>query len=174
MSYQHCLAALFLMVSSLSIADAGEPEVAFKVNDGWLEFTVTQAAEPVPEVAIVVFDQQGNRFATGETSRQGYGEFPLPPGDFFFIEFTVHSRTADRITLTKVEQDCLVVPKAVQLTFGLAPCCQVWDRYSTHEVPPNEDHGALPRWARALIAIVGLFGGLILLGRTWWQRNKST
>ncbi len=82
------IAAVVLLATIVSVSPvaAGEPQVAFGVKDGWVEFTLAQDDKPVPDAQVRVFTTNGHKFAEGETGPGGRGEFPLPPGHSFRVE----------------------------------------------------------------------------------------
>lgn len=116
--------SIIVVLVGCGLSVASEPDVVFTVKDGWLSFVVTHDEKPVPNAQIQVYDHQGTKFAEGDSDAQGRGEFPLPPGPHFVMEFRVEQRTSDPITVTKLPGDQLA-PARVLLSFGLAPCCRV-------------------------------------------------
>lgn len=116
------IAAVVLLATVVFVSPvaAGEPQVAFVVRDGWVEFTLAQDDKPVPDAQVRVFTTNGHKFAEGETGPGGRGEFPLPPGHSFRVEIKIGDRTADPIMLMPIDDH--VVPTNVLLSFGLAPC----------------------------------------------------
>lgn len=164
------IAAVVLLatVSDATPALATEPQVAFVVKDGWVEFSLTHDDNPVADAQVRVFTPNGYQFAEGETGLEGRGAFPLPPGQSFRIEIKIGDRTADPILLTPIDDH--VVPTNVLLSFGLAPCCKVPSRgasgtESSDQSRPALPTGSIPIWLQAAGGIAfTVFGALILWG----------
>ena len=164
------IAAVVLLATVVFVSPvaAGEPQVAFVVKDGWVEFTLAQDDKPVPDAQVRVFTTNGHKFAEGETGPGGRGEFPLPPGHSFRVEIKLGDRTADPILLTPIDNH--VVPTNVLLSFGLAPCCKVPSRgmfgtESPDQSRPASPTGSIPIWLQAAGGIAfTVFGALILWG----------
>lgn len=152
-------------LSLSATATASEPQVAFALKKGWLEFTLQQDGKPLSEAVVRVLDDQGTQFVEGETGASGRGSFPLNRGDTFFLEIKIGDRTADPITLHRTSDG--ISPDRVLLSFGLRPCCRVPSRGGVYRVaelepspiPPSRTIPWLP-----LLAVVGcLLGGLSLV-----------
>lgn len=172
------IAAVVLLATVFSTAPAraAEPQVAFVVKDGWVEFTLTSDDKPVPDAQVRVFDGQGGKFAEGETGPAGRGEFPLPPGHSFRVEIRIGDRTADPILLTPIDDH--VVPTNVLLSFGLAPCCRVPSRGgmfgSGGPDAPNTSRpapGSIPVWMQVVGSILFTFLGVSII---WLSRRHSS
>jgi hypothetical protein len=127
--------------------------VAFVLKRGWVAFTLQQNGQPVPDASVLVIDEGGRQFAEGETGAEGRGEFPLPPGQSFLVEFKVGSRRADPIRLQRSGDGKRVEPANVLLSFGLRPCCRVVSRREQVETPepsPATSH-LVPVWLQGII-----------------------
>jgi hypothetical protein len=113
-------------------------QVEFAVTDGWVEFTVRQAGEPVSGAQVTVFDTDGHKFASGETGPNGRGTFPLPRGPALAVEIQFDQRVAEPILLSRV--DGALLPADVLLSFGAKPCCR---RARTENQEPCDMAGSL-------------------------------
>jgi hypothetical protein len=145
---------------------AAEPQVAFAVKTGWLEFTLRQNGEPVPDATVLVFDEDGRQFAEGETGDQGRGQFPLPRGQAFHVEIKLGGRTADPIRLRRSGDGKSVVPANVLLSFGLRPCCRVVprsERVEAQEPAPAPFASPLPVWLQGAVGMSFLLLGTAVL-----------
>jgi hypothetical protein len=167
-----------VVVSFTTPADAAEPQVAFVVKDGWVEFALSQDDKPVPDAQVRVFTTNGHKFAEGETGPGGRGEFPLPPGHSFRVEIKIGDRTADPILLTPIDDH--VVPTNVLLSFGLAPCCKVPSRGSGfgsggREDPPTSSpttsSGSIPIWAQVVCNVLFTALGVSII---WMSRRQTS
>jgi hypothetical protein len=173
------IAAVVLLATACrpAVAHAAEPQVAFVVADGWVEFALTQDGRPVAGAQVRVFAATGHRYADGETGPEGRGVFPLPPGPSFRVEIKLGDRTADPILLTPVGDH--VVPTEVLLSFGLAPCCKVPSRagaFGAGGADPGlpdrpETTGSLPVWVRAAGGVAFTVLGVVIL---WASRRHPT
>lgn len=112
----------FLLAIALA-APRAEPQATFAHEAGWIVLTLTHGEQPVGDALIQVYDEAGAMFASGETGANGRGQFPLPRGDSFLVEFKIGDRTADPIRITSTPNGPF--PGEVLLSFGLAPCCRV-------------------------------------------------
>jgi hypothetical protein len=165
------------VVSFTTPADAAEPQVAFGVKNGWVEFTLMHDDKPVADAQVRVITTNGHTFAEGETGPQGRGEFPLPPGHSFRVENKIGDRTADPILLTPIDDH--VVPTNVLLSFGLAPCCKVPSRgmfvSGGQEVPsttpPATSPGSIPIWAQVACSVLFTALGVSII---WMSRRRSS
>ena len=149
MNYSGLWIGAVVLLATASPAHAAEPQVAFVVKGGWVEFGLTRDGKPVADAQVLVFDGQGGKLAEGESGPEGRGEFPLPTGNPFRVEIKVGNRNADPIRLTKV--DDRVVPANVLLSFGLAPCCRVPSRGwgVSSEQKPDATADPTPSWLLA-------------------------
>lgn len=170
------IAAVVLLATVVFVSPvaAGEPQVAFVVKDGWVEFTLAQDDKPVPDAQVRVFTTNGHKFAEGETGPGGRGEFPLPPGHSFRVEIKIGDRTADPILLTPIDDH--VVPTNVLLSFGLAPCCKLPSRgtfgtESRDQSQPASVLGSIPIWVQATGGIAFTILGALIL---WMSRRHPT
>lgn len=176
---QVLIAAVVPLATALfaSPVAGGEPQVAFAVKDGWVEFTLTRDDKPLADAQVRVFTANGHTFAQGETGPEGRCEFPLPPGPDFRVEIKVGDRNADPIRLTKI--DDYVVPTNVLLSFGLAPCCKVPSRgvfgSGGQEVPstnpPVTSPGSIPIWAQVVCIVLFTTLGVSII---WMSRRPSS
>ncbi|VTS05051.1 hypothetical protein [Tuwongella immobilis] len=139
---------------------AAEPVATFAIEQAWLKFSLTQDAKPLLDAQIRVIDFNGREFARGEVDASGTGEFPMPRGDQFTVEFTIANKTADLIPVTRVGRE--LFPTQVMLTFGLAPCCHLPKRGTTPASAPAEVSGTpsepsspvgLPIWFQVIGSI---------------------
>ena len=146
---------LMLVLGCAAHLDAAEPQVAFTLKKGWVEFAVRREGKPVADALIQVLDERGNQFAEGETGPEGEASFPLPAGSFFTVEIKTGARTADPIRLFKTVEG--VEPARVLLSYGLRPCCRSRPPYepilcgNALEGPGDE-----PMWPWLAAALVGL------------------
>jgi hypothetical protein len=173
------IAAVVLLTTAFSPASvrAAEPQVAFVVKDGWVEFTLTQDDKPVADAQVRVFTANGHTFGEGETGPQGRGEFPLPPDHSFRVEIKIGDRTADSILLTPIDDH--VVPTNVLLSFGLAPCCKVPSRgmfgSGGRDVPatnpPATSPGSIPIGAQVVCSVLFTALGVSII---WMSRRRSS
>jgi hypothetical protein len=169
------IAAVVLLATVMFVSPvaAGEPQVAFVVKDGWVEFTLAQDDKPVPDAQVRVFTTNGHKFAEGETGPGGRGEFPLPPGHSFRVEIKIGDRTADPILLTPIDDH--VVPTNVLLSFGLAPCCKVPSRGTfgseVQEAPTATSPGSFPIWAQVVCSVLFMALGVSII---WMSRRRTS
>lgn len=132
---------LFLAIG-VAPSDASEPEVAFVVKDGWVEFVLRQDGRPVADALIQVVDEKGTNFAQGVTGEEGQASCPLPRGSSFVVEFKTGNRTADPIRFFKIEES--VEPARVLLSYGLRPCCRFLSRKEATTDPTESELAAPP------------------------------
>jgi len=173
------IAAVVLLATVVFVSPvaAGEPQVAFVVKDGWVEFTLAQDDKPVPDAQVRVFTTNGHKFAEGETGPGGRGEFPLPPGHSFRVEIKLGDRTADPILLTPIDNH--VVPTNVLLSFGLAPCCKVPSRgmfgSEVQDAPTTSptatSPGSFPIWAQVVCSVLFTALGISII---WMSRRRTS
>lgn len=95
-TWASALVAIFIAIQNVPCG-AAEPQVAFNLKDGWVEFVIRQDGRPVPNVIIRILNDGGNKFAEGETGPEGQTTFPPPPGSSFLVEIKAGERTADPI-----------------------------------------------------------------------------
>ena len=173
------IAAVVLLATVVFVSPvaAGEPQVAFVVKDGWVEFTLAQDDKPVPDAQVRVFTTNGHKFADGETGPGGRGLFPLPRGHFFLVEIKIGDRTADPILLTPIDNH--VVPTNVLLSFGLAPCCKVPSRgmfgSEVQDAPTTSptatSPGSFPIWAQVVCSVLFTALGISII---WMSRRRTS
>jgi hypothetical protein len=132
-----------------------EAKVAFGVKNGWVEFTLTCAGQPVNAASVQVFDAFGSRFASGETGPDGMGVFPLPKGPSLAVAIEFDKRTAEPVLVTN--SDGVLTPPEVLLSFGAKPCCR-----NLRTVNQEQSTG----WLRLLGSWL-LGGGVLCLFLAW-------
>jgi len=146
--------AVLVILGCLENARAAEPQIAFVVKEGWVDFTLKQDAEPVSDAQVKIFDQNGHKFAEGETGTDGHGTFPMPTGDLFIAEIQIGERTADPIRICRYGEG--VEPDRVLLTFGLRPCCTAELRRKSRKLNDAGTPSETPLWAnRMTLTIIG-------------------
>jgi hypothetical protein len=127
MSDNRVVACAVVLLAHLGICgdghcQAAEPQAAFALKHGWVEFALRQDGRPVADAKIQIMDEKGVKFGEGETGAAGETAFPLPPGASFVVEIKAGERIADPIRLFKSAAG--VEPVRVLLSYGLRPCCR--------------------------------------------------
>src|SRR5262245_7495524 len=111
--------AASLIVSGASWA--GEPEVAFRIEDGWVRFAVTRDDQGVVDVTLKVVDRPGAPFVEGEADEKGVGAFPAPASQDCVITFVIAGKETDPILLMFADKKARIEPERVQLTYDRRP-----------------------------------------------------
>jgi hypothetical protein len=152
-----------VLLAGAGAALAGEPVVAFRVEDGFVRFAVTHDDQPVPDVGLKVVDRPGAPFVEGEADEKGVGIFPLPASADCVITFIIAGKETDPILLMFPDKKSRAEPERVLLTFDRRPCCSL-----SKLRPTNESAGSrswLP-WAEVAVGLACLTGCLwLFLGR---------
>jgi hypothetical protein len=154
--------ALLLNLGCVASLGGAEPQVAFTLKKGWVEFAVRRDGKPVADALIHVIDERGNQFAEGETGPDGDAAFPAPPGASFIVEIKTGERTADPIRLFKTAGG--VEPARVLLSYGLRPCCRSISRGEPLIVGTPTEPGVAPEESTSVGPwLAGILGGLIAI-----------
>jgi hypothetical protein len=153
-----------ILLLAAGVANASEPQAAFRVEEGWVRFVVTQDDRAVPEVTVRVMDRPGAPFVEGE-AEEGAGTFPAPPGADCVVTFSIAGKEADPILLRFPDRRNRAEPERVLITFDRRPCCNV------AKLRSPETGSAAPwlPWAELLIGVACLSG----CGWLWWRAPAS-